>query len=226
MRISMNSTAGRSPPPAMSAEPKPDFSEFADFTDALRKQRLRSEQLVRRALNRAKAHSPIPFAEELNDVSRALDNALNVIERAVEELHLQNDALFAARTEVEDAYAQFRDFFEFAPAAYVVTAPDTRVRYANHAACAMLGLRRNGLAGQLLITCVPLEHRGAFRAALIRSLEPGMVSDWPAMLLSKDGTSTKPFACRMRIRAVAASGATNPTVLYWNFTEETDEDLF
>ena len=42
------------------------------------------------------------------------------------------------RTEVEDAYAQFRDFFEYAPAAYVITAPDTRVRYANHAACSQL----------------------------------------------------------------------------------------
>jgi len=210
----------------MSAEPKPDFSEFADFADTLRKQRLQSEQVVRRALNRAKAHYPVPLADELNDVSRALDSALNVIERAVEELHLQNDALFAARTEVEDAYAQFRDFFEFAPAAYVVTAPNTRVRYANHAACTLLGLRRNGLAGQLLISCVPLEHRGAFRSALMRSLSPGMVSDWPATLLSKDGPASKPCGCRIRIRAVAASGAASPTALYWNFTEETDEDLF
>jgi len=210
----------------MSAEPKPDVSEFAEFADALRKQRVRSEKVVRRALNRAKEHYPVPFAEELKEVSRALDNALNAIERAVEELHVQNDALFAARTEVEDAYAEFRDFFEFAPAAYVVTTPDTRVRYANHAACNMLGLRRNGLAGQLLISRVPLEHRGAFRSALIRSSAPGLVSEWPAVLLSKDETSTKPLVCRMRIRAVAASGETSPTVLYWNFTEETDEDLF
>jgi len=210
----------------MSAEPKPDVSEFADFADTLRKQRRRSEQIVRRALNRAKAHYPAPPAAELNDVSQALDNALDVIERAVEELHLQNDALFAARTEVEDAYAQFRDFFEFAPAAYVVTTPDTRVRYANHAACSLLGLRRNGLAGQLLISCVPLEHRGAFRSALIRSLSPGMVSDWPAILLAKDRASSRPFGCRMRLRAVAAPGESSPTALYWNFTEETDEDLF
>ena len=209
----------------MSAEPKPDISEFADFADALFKQRRRSEKVVRLALNRAKAQSPVPV-NELNDVSRALDSALNVVEHAVEELRMQNDALFAARTEVEDAYAQFRDFFEFAPAAYVVTSPDTRVRYANQAACALLGLRRNGLAGQLLITWVPLEHRGAFRSALIRSLSPGMVSDWPATLLSKDGTSSRPFNCRMRIRAVVASGASSPTALYWNFTEETDEDLF
>ena len=135
MRISTSSPVSRHPP--MSAELKPDVSEFADFADALRKQRLGSEQVVRRALNRANAHYPVPLTDDLNDVSRALDNARNVIERAVEELHLQNDALFAARTEVEDAYAQFRDFFEFAPAPYVVTSPDTRVRvrYANHAAC-------------------------------------------------------------------------------------------
>jgi len=205
--------------------PKPDLSEFADFADALLKQRRRGEQVVRRALNRAKARYPVP-ADELNVVSRALDNALNVVERAIEELRVQNDALFAARTEVEDAYAQFRDFFEFAPAAYVVTTPDTRVHYANHAACVLLGLRRNGLAGQLLISCVPLEHRVAFRSALIRSLSPGTVSDWPATLLAKDGSSSRAFGCRIRIRAVPASGATGPTALYWNFTEETDEDFF
>ena len=212
-------------PPAMSAEPKPDFSEFAEFADVLRKQRRRSEKLVRRALNRAKAHYPVPL-DELNDVGRALDNALAVVERAIEELRVQNDALFAARTEVEDAYAQFRDFFEFAPDAYVVTTPDTRVRYANHTACSLLGLRKNGLAGQLLISCVPLESRGAFRSALVRSLSPGVVSEWPATLIAKDGTSSRQFGCRMRIRAVAASGSSSPPVLYWNFTEETDEDLF
>ena len=81
----------------MSAEPKPDISEFADFADALFKQRRRSEKVVRLALNRAKAQSPVPV-NELNDVSRALDSALNVVEHAVEELRMQNDALFAART--------------------------------------------------------------------------------------------------------------------------------
>ena len=91
----------------MSAEPNPDFSEFAEFGDVLRKQRRLSEKVVRRALNRAKAHYPVPF-DELNDVSRALDNALTVVARAIEELRIQNDALFAARSEVEDAYAQFR----------------------------------------------------------------------------------------------------------------------
>ena len=79
MRISRTSPAGRFPP-AMSAEPKPDFREFAEFADVLRKQRRRSEKLVRRALNRAKAHYPVPF-DELNLVSRALDNALSVVER-------------------------------------------------------------------------------------------------------------------------------------------------
>jgi hypothetical protein len=82
MRTSMNSPASPLNPPRMSAEPKPDFSEFADFTDALRKQRRRSEMVVRRALNQAKAHYPVPL-DELNDVSRALDNPLNDVERAI-----------------------------------------------------------------------------------------------------------------------------------------------
>ena len=226
MRTSRISPTSRLNPPPMSAEPQPDYSAFAEFADTLQEKRVLSEQVVRRALTQAKAHYPGRFADELNDVSRAVDGALDDVERAVEELHVQNDALFAARMELEDAYVQFRDFFEFAPAAYVVTAPDTRVRYVNHAACALLGLRRNALAGQLLISCVPLEHRAGFRSAVIRSLSAGPVSEWPTTLISYDGASSRHFGCRMRVRAVDSPGSSNPSALYWNFTEETDEDLF
>jgi hypothetical protein len=63
----------------MSAEPPPDYSAFSEFADTLQEKRVLSEQVVRRALTRAKAHYPVRFADELNDVSRA-----------VEELHVQN----------------------------------------------------------------------------------------------------------------------------------------
>jgi PAS domain S-box-containing protein len=192
----------------MSVEPKPDLSEFAEFADTLRAQRVRSEQVVRRALARVSDRSPDSFSDELGDVSSAV-----------------NDALFAARVELEGAYALFRDFFELAPAAYVVTNPGTRILYANNAACALLGRRKNGLTGGLLISCVPLEHRAAFRSALVRSSSPGMVSDWPATLLSPDGGVTS-IVCRMRVRAVVTPGTRSSSALYWNITEETDEDLF
>ena len=208
----------------MSVEPKPDVSQFADFANALEDQRVRSEQVVRHALNRVGDRCPDRFRDELNDISRAVDGTLETLERAVEELHSQNDALFAARVELEESYMQFCNFFELAPMAYVVTAPDTRVLHANQAACALLGRRRNGLAGRLLISCVPLEDRVAFRAALGRSTERGMVSEWPATLLSIDGEAK--INCRMRVRAVAAPGAGSSRALYWNITEETDEDLF
>ncbi len=174
----------------MSVEPKPDVSEFADVADALHDQRVHSEQVVRRALSRAGDRFPDRVSEELNSVSRAVDCALDVVDRAVEGLRAQNDALFAARTELEGAHAQFCDFFELAPAAYIVTTPDTRILYANQAACALLGRQKNELAGRLLIGCVPLEHRTTFRAALLRSSSPGMVSDWPATLLSTDAGGT------------------------------------
>ena len=112
----------------MSAEPKPDFSEFADFADTIRKQRLRSEQVVRRALNRAKAHYPVPL---------------------------------------------------FAPAAHVVTTPDTR------------SLR--GLAGNAAV-----EGWNVKQVVWLSDAHSG----------------------RSRV------GCEQPIALYWNFTEETDEDLF
>lgn len=209
----------------MSVEPKPDLSEFAEFADALHVQRVQSRQVVRHALARVSDHSSDGYSAELGAVSKAVDGALDVVERAVEELRMQNDALFAARTQLEGVHALFRDFFELAPAAYVVTSTDTRILYANHAACALFGNRKNALVGRLLVTRVPLENRAAFRCALVRSTPSGTVSEWPTTLLSSDARATR-IACRMHVRAVATPGARNSSALYWNIMEETDEDLF
>ena len=208
----------------MSVEPKPDLSEFAQFADTLRGHRAVSERVVRHALSRVVDRLPPAAREELDDVSQAFDGTLSDLDQAAEELRVQNEALFDARMELDSTSALFRDLFELAPVAYLVTTADTRVLYANQAACALLGRRKNGLAGKPLICHVPLEDRSAFRSAVLRSNSPGLVSEWSATLLPS-GAAAK-LTCRMRIRAVSAPGARSLCALYWNITEETDEDLF
>jgi PAS domain-containing protein len=210
----------------MSVESRPDLHDFADFAENLHDQRVRNEEVVRQALRRACDRYPDNFLHELSEVSRAIDGTLGDLDHAAEELRVQNEALFAARTELEGTSALFRDLFELAPSAYVVTNNDPRfqILYANHAASALLGLRKNALAGKALICFVPPDERDAFRSAVLRITPPGGISEWPATLVRSDAAAL--INCRMRIRAVSAAGECTPRALYWNITEETDEDLF
>jgi hypothetical protein len=153
----------------MSAEPKPDFSELADFADTLRKQCLRNEHVVRRALNRAKAHYPVPLADELNDVACSLREARSV---------------------------------------RIIRAASKR---ASRAAAHQPRSARVSRRVQIRVDPKPVARHGL-----------GLAGDFAL----EGCASSRPFGCRMRLRAVAASGANSPTALYWNFTEETDEDLF
>ena len=169
--------------------------------------------------------SDIPrFLDEVRNISRAIDGTLGELDRAAEELKVQNEALLAARTELEGTCLLFHDLFELAPSAYVVTTTDTRILFANQEACELLGKRKNALAGKPLICYVPLEDRSGFRSAVLRSALPGAISEWPAMLLPSGAAAT--IKCRMRIRAVSASSARVSRTLFWNIMEETDEDLF
>jgi PAS domain S-box-containing protein len=208
----------------MSVEPLPDFAEFAEFAETLRGHRVQSARVVRRALRQAGQRHPNEIAEELNSVSRAFDGTLSDLDRAAEELRVQNEALFTARLELEGSSALFRDLFEFAPCAYIVTDTDTTILYANEAACTLLQRPKNALAGKPLICFVPLEDRSSFRAAVLRSNVSAAVTSWSAVLFPR-GAPAK-IACRMRVRPATTPGTQKPGALYWNITEETDEDLF
>ena len=112
----------------------------------------------------------------------------------------------------------------FALFVYVVTTIDTRIIYANDAACALLQSPKNALAGNPLVYYVPLEERGAFRAALLRSIESQGVTTWPAALLPS-GARVK-VDCRVRVLRASMAGSRIPRALYWNIMEESDEDCF
>jgi len=199
-------------------------SEFAAFAEVLRDHRAQSERLVRRALDRVIVRLPDDTRADLDDVARAVDGTFGALDEATEELRVQNEALFAARVELEGASALFRDLFELAPCAYVVTDPSTRILYANDLACTLLKRRKNALTGKPLVAFVPVETRNTFRDAVERSSAVDKISEWPATLFAT-GTSTR-IHCRMRIRPVSTTNAYAPRALFWTITEETDEDLF
>lgn len=199
-----------------------DASEFAAFAHAIRGDRIRSERVVRRALRLARLRPGGTTAEDLSAVATAFDGTLGTLDRATEELRIQNEELFAARTELESTSAFFRDLFELAPAAYLVTTTTTQIRYANDAACLLLRRRKNALAGKPLICFVPLQDRSDFRSAVLRATSAATISQWSFSLMATG--STEKLQLRARVKVV--SSLTCERSLYWNILEEPDEDLF
>jgi len=208
----------------VSVDPAPDISTFAEFAEAIHGYRARTESLVRGALVRVGERQPSGASNDLADVSRELESTFRTLDSAAEEIRVQNEALFAARTELEGSSALFHHLFELAPTAYLVTTDDTRIIYANQAACGLLQVSKNSLVGKPLTCFVALEDRSAFRAGVIRAGEATAVATWPASLAPRSSGTW--VDCRMRVRSVSASGDSIPRMLYWNITEETDEDLF
>lgn len=207
----------------MRLDPTSDSSEFAEFADALRRRRAHSEQIVRLAIQRATLRHPEMDLGDLEEVTREVEATLRDLDAAADELDVQSDALFAARVELDGSSALFRELFELAPFAYFLTAVDTRIIHANDAACALLHRAKNALAGKPLLDFVAPGERGAFRAALFRSVETPAVTTWPVTLLPDTRAQVD---CRVRMRRAATAGSRSPRVLYWTITEETDEDFF
>lgn len=58
----------------------------------------------------------------------------------------------------------------------------------------------------------------------LRTVAHTGISEWSATLSPFRGSTT--IACRVRIRSVSGLGTQRHRALYWNITEETDEDLF
>jgi len=207
----------------VSVEQAPGTSTFAEFAEAIDEYRERTETIIRDALARFAGQSTSPDAD-LARVSREIEGTFRTLGGAAEEIRVQNESLFAASIEIEGMAAVFRDLFELAPVAYVVTNLESRVIYANEAACNMLRIPKNGLSGKPLACFIPLSERAAFRANVLRACESGGVTSWPETLVPHGGT--RHIECRLRVRSASASGSRTARLLYWNITEETDEDLF
>ena len=155
-----------------------------------------------------------------------LTGALSDLGQAEEELRVQNEALFAAHTELEAEQRAVLDLFECAPVAYAVTTADGRVLRVNQEAFELLGQPVNLTAGKPLAVFVAAQDRAAFRHALARPLLTGHVESWRVRLVPKDGD---PLECRVRVRAVrlprAADGAAPEPLLYWVITPELSDPL-
>ncbi len=93
---------------------------------------------------------------------------------AIEELKRTNETLLDTRAEVEAERRRYRDLFDLAPDAYLVTDLSGVVREANRAALDRFQIDSHFLVGKPLFVFLPAEDRPSFRAEVARLRdEPG-----------------------------------------------------
>lgn len=113
-----------------------------------------------------------------------LFNALENLELAKEELHQQNENLNTAYevAKVESQY--YRDLFEYAPEAYLVTDIAGVIRQVNYTAAKLLNTQRHFLVGKPLVSLIDRKNRPSFRSLLNHLHQSNQVREtWEVNLL-------------------------------------------
>jgi PAS domain-containing protein len=199
----------------------PEVSEFAEFAERLqhRRERIaRSASAARHDAARAGDAGTTP----LDRTVRLLDRALADLGAAEKALRAQNDALFSARIQLQAREAQFRQLFDLAPTAYLVTTADnTRIVRLNDAACTLLRRAPNAVVDTPLACYVELADRPPLRAAVARARRSHAVEECPLRVVPAGGA---PVECRARLRTLPASSGGEP-VLAWCISEESGDAL-
>ena len=113
-----------------------------------------------------------------------LQERLEAVQAEQDELVRQNAQLAAARESVERERERYRQLFELAPDAYLVTDGAGTVLEANVAATVLLAGRIDGLVGTPLESFVPDADRPSFRRRLLASADTRGAQEWE---LSLDG---------------------------------------
>jgi putative nucleotidyltransferase with HDIG domain/PAS domain S-box-containing protein len=136
---------------------------------------------------------------QLERVMQDISTALQELKGIVREADLQAEAEQPPAERAPDAAAsRYRDLFELAPDAYLVTDAQMIIQESNQAAAAMLQVGQAFLPGRPLSDFIVAEDRPAFQAGLIRLREGGEKRNWELRLQSGEGP---PMTVLINVRA-------------------------
>jgi len=131
----------------------------------------------------------------LQDISASLED----LQTVVQEADLQGEKDRAAAEPAPGAADRgYRDLFDLAPDAYLVTAAQIIIAESNQAAAAMLQVDQGFLKGMILTHFVAEADRPAFQASLIQLREGGAKRNWEFRLQPEEGA---PFSVSVNVSA-------------------------
>lgn len=82
---------------------------------------------------------------------------------------------------------RYKELFDFAPDAYLVTNIAGKILEANRAATKLLKISQKYLQGKFLINFIPENQRRAFRSQLMRLHEIKQIQDWEIRMQTREG---------------------------------------
>jgi PAS domain S-box-containing protein len=107
-------------------------------------------------------------AHKVEEMLEELHTALEELRVAEESLRQQNDALHAAYAAIEHERERYRDLFEFAPDAYLVTSVEGAIVEANQIASYLLNVEPQYLVHKPMMVFIPYDMRPQCRNMLLR----------------------------------------------------------
>lgn len=127
--------------------------------------------------------------EGIGTIFEEFSIAWEELQVAHEQLWQQNEDLLAAHEALEAERQRYRELFEFAPDAYLVTDMDGMIQEANSAAATLLNRPQTFLVGTHLTKYIVVEERQVFRTQLNRLRQVDEVQEWEVSLRSPDTMS-------------------------------------
>ena len=140
------------------------------------------------------------MAEVLEEVNVSLEE----LKVTREELNEQNQQLSVTREQLEQERLRYKELFEFAPDAYLVTDENGTIREANYTAASLLGVSQRFLVGKPLSIFVPETQRRDFRLRInqLRIGELERLGEWELRMQPRKGDSIE--------AAITVSAVWNP----------------
>jgi PAS domain S-box-containing protein/putative nucleotidyltransferase with HDIG domain len=137
---------------------------------------------------------------QMERVMQDISTALEELKAIARETDLQAEAgQFPAEGAPEADDRHYRDLFESAPDAFLVTDAQIIIQECNQAAAAMFQAGQAFLSGKPLSGFIAAEDRAAFQAGLIRLREGGEKRNWEFRLQSGEGP---PVTVLINVRAL------------------------
>lgn len=144
---------------------------------------------ARRALERLRgildAAGPTTVLDEAVEELAAIVEAL---ESTTLELQLQNQELAATQQELAAEERAYRELFEFAPDAYLVTDLSGRITEANRAAAALFDCPQDDLVGRLLVAFIDPARTPDYRQRLLELGRGARARDWELVVRPRRST--------------------------------------
>jgi len=172
----------------MDPRPQPTPDDLRESSRNVRDADRRPEH--RRATEIADARPEIADAPTRGNDREDLLATIEELRLAEEELRLQSEALAASRDALNEERTRFREMFDFAPDAYLITDLYGTIRDANVAASRMLGVESRSLVGKALPSFFEQSARKQFPHKLDELCDQNRLDDWEMWLQPRHGART------------------------------------